>query len=500
MDMDMIDETEYLVSSSAKVFGKKPTFVPIDDAHPFDLESYIAAYSGRTAVDRLTHIISVCPTIAPQAYVLALARIQEGRDPGLYQSLITAYETVSRSVQDGSLTPVTELPMIDIRWIETTNTKNNAEKSKLEVELKTYTTNLIRESIRMAHRDLGHFFRSIGDYSSSLKHYSKSREFCSSSQHVVDMCMSVLELLLEQRNYSHVPTYVFKADGALDSSAARSNVPPNAAQAAQLPPDAQLVAKQKAAAEREKVQTKLDVATGLSYLGQGTYDKAAQAFLKAGPVKNLDEWANKIVGPGDVAIYGTLCALATYSRSAIKTAVLENDNFGVYIEQEPYVRELIEAYMSNKFKVVLETLEKFSTRHYTDIYLSNHVNSLVADIQNRALILYFQPFATIKLERMSQAFGWTVERLEQQIVHLIQKGDIQARVDRQNKILKAKTVDQRAELFARAVKSGTDMQATNRKLLLRMRLQQADLIVKQPKTGTQNVAMADLLMGGGDAR
>lgn len=74
------------------------------------------------------------------------------------------------------------------------------------------------------------------------------------------------------------------------------------------------------------------------------------------------------------------------------------------------------------------------TRHYTDIYLSNHVNSLVTDIQNRALILYFQPFATIKLERMSQAFGWSVERLEQQIVHLIQKGDIQARVDRQNKV------------------------------------------------------------------
>lgn len=91
-----------------------------------------------------------------------------------------------------------------------------------------------------------------------------------------------------------MPTYVFKADGALDSSAARSNVPPNAAQAAQLPPDAQQIAKQKAAADREKVQTKLDVATGLSYLGQGSYDKAAQAFLKAGPIKHLDDWASKV--------------------------------------------------------------------------------------------------------------------------------------------------------------------------------------------------------------
>ena len=37
-------------------------------------------------------------------------------------------------------------------------------------------------------------------------------------------------------------------------------------------------------------------------------------------------------------------------------------------------------------------------------------------------------------------------------------------------ILKAKETDQRAALFAKAIKNGQDMQAANRKLLLRMRL------------------------------
>jgi len=46
----------------------------------------------------------------------------------------------------------------------------------------------------MAHRDLGDFYRATGDYSSALKHYTKSREFCTTSQHVLDMCMSVLEV------------------------------------------------------------------------------------------------------------------------------------------------------------------------------------------------------------------------------------------------------------------------------------------------------------------
>ncbi|CAL1709729.1 unnamed protein product [Somion occarium] len=494
MDIDLIDETDF--PNYSKSTGKRPAFVPVDDAHPFDLEAYISTYTGKTVVYRLIHIISICPTLAPQAFQLAVQHILQGRDPNLYQSLIIAYDTTAKTLPDAELPPHTDLAVIDQQWIDETNTKNQAERSKLEVELKTYTSNMIKESIRMAHRDLGNFYRSVGDYSSSLKHYTKSREFCTSSQHIVDMCMSVLELLLEQRNYAHIATYVFKADGALENAAARSNAAPNAAQAATLPPDAQQVAKAKAAAERERVQTKLDVATALSHLAQGAYEKAAQSFLKAGPIKNLEEWATKIVAPGDIAIYATLSALATFSRSAIKSNLLDNDSFGVYIEQEPYVRELVEAYMGNRFKTVLELLERYSTRHYIDLYLSTHVNNLVLEIQSRALVLYFQPFASIKMDRMSQAFGWTPEFLEQQVVHLIQKGEIHARVDRQNRILKAKVVDQRAELFSRAVKSGADIQSTNRKLLLRMRLQQSDLIVKPPKNQNQNQNHIDFLGDG----
>lgn len=35
---------------------------------------------------------------------------------------------------------------------------------------------------------------------------------------------------------------------------------------------------------------------------------------------------------------------------------------------------------------------------------------------------------------MSQAFGWTIEQLERQVVALIEAGEIQARVDRQNQV------------------------------------------------------------------
>ena len=49
-------------------------------------------------------------------------------------------------------------------------------------------------------------------------------------------------------------------------------------------------------------------------------------------------------------------------------------------------------------------------------------------------MLYFQPFATVRLDRMSAAFGWSVADTEREVVDLIQRGEIQARVDSQNKV------------------------------------------------------------------
>ncbi|KAI0074359.1 PCI-domain-containing protein [Panus rudis PR-1116 ss-1] len=500
MEIDTAEDIAEHVPVKAAL-PKRPTTLPVDDAHPFDLDAYISAYSGRTVVDRLVYIVSLCPTIAPQAYKLAVEQILQLRDTAVVHALTHAYNRTKKENPDLNLPPPEDIAVVSEDWIKETTKKNALEKNKLEVELKTYTSNMIKESIRMAHRDLGEFYRSIGDYTAALKHYAKSREFCTSNQHVLDTCLSVLELLLEQRNYSHVSTYLFKAEAALEALVSSRSGNNSSAASQQQPPAAVQAAKEKFAAEKEKTQTKLDVATALSQMGQQAYEKAANSFLKAGPIKGLEDWASKIVAPGDIAIYATLCALATFSRAQIQNMLQNNDNFGVYIEQETYVRDLLEAYVGNRFKTVLDILERYSTRHYVDIHLSNHVPALITNIQSRALVLYFQPFQSIRLDRMSAAFGWDIDFMEKQVVNLIQRGEIQGRVDRQNKILQAKTVDQRSQLFARALKSGQEMQATNRKLLLRLKLQQADLVIKAPKSqNSQNFSQPGYAEFYGDPR
>jgi COP9 signalosome complex subunit 1 len=145
----------------------------------------------------------------------------------------------------------------------------------------------------MGHRDLGDFYRSISDYNASLKSYTKSREFCTTSQHVVDMCISILQvrlavyaphslahiaqLLIEQRNYAHIGTYVFKAEAALDAAGSKNDQ-----------------GSKSSIVNRESVQIKLDFSTALGCLGQGNYNRAAYGFLKLGHAKGLGDWLGTV--------------------------------------------------------------------------------------------------------------------------------------------------------------------------------------------------------------
>ena len=78
---------------------------------------------------------------------------------------------------------------------------------------------------------------------------------------------------------------MFKADAALDAAAA-STSSGNSNQPA--------ATNSKKSPERGKWQTKLDLASAVSQLGQGHFDKAANLFLKLGSLKDLDDWVGKV--------------------------------------------------------------------------------------------------------------------------------------------------------------------------------------------------------------
>ena len=167
MEIDLVKEQESL--SPLQVQQRSRITLPVNDDHPListptflpTMVSHLAPetrhdwriwFTGRTIVDRLITIILVCPLIAQQALQLALAHIYHLCDPSLILSVISTYEGITLSqawVSAGHL-PVEDVVQVDVPWLEEVTKQNMAERTKLEVELKTYTNNMIKESIQVS--------------------------------------------------------------------------------------------------------------------------------------------------------------------------------------------------------------------------------------------------------------------------------------------------------------------------------------------------------------
>lgn len=100
-------------------------------------------------MDRLLNIIASCPAIAPQALKIAFNHLYRLRDPSLVQAALAAYTSATVLPEGQGLPPAGEVVEVHTTWIEEVTKKNVAERTKLEVELKTYTNNMIKESIRV---------------------------------------------------------------------------------------------------------------------------------------------------------------------------------------------------------------------------------------------------------------------------------------------------------------------------------------------------------------
>lgn len=70
----------------------------------------------------------------------------------------------------------------------------------------------------------------------------------------------------------------------------------------------------------------------------------------------------QFIPPADIALYATVTGLACFSRSTLRTRVLENPNLRPFLDLEPYLRDVARAFYDNKFKTGLDLLNQYRVR------------------------------------------------------------------------------------------------------------------------------------------
>ncbi|XP_075626854.1 COP9 signalosome complex subunit 1 isoform X4 [Balearica regulorum gibbericeps] len=403
-----------------------------------DLEQYASSYSGLMRIERLQFIADHCPQLRVEALKMALSFVQRTFNVDVYEEIHRKLSEATRELQntpDAVPDSGIEPPPLDTAWVEATRKKALLKLEKLDTDLKNYKGNSIKESIRRGHDDLGDHYLDCGDLSNALKCYSRARDYCTSAKHVINMCLNVI-----------------KQRGERDS-------------------------------QTQAILTKLKCAAGLAELAARKYKQAAKCFLLA----SFDHCDfPELLSPSNVAVYGGLCALATFDRQELQRNVISSSSFKLFLELEPQVRDIIFKFYESKYASCLKMLDEMKDNLLLDMYLAPHVRTLYTQIRNRALIQYFSPYVSADMRKMATAFNTTVAALEDELTQLILEGLINARIDSHSKILYARDVDQRSTTFEKSLLMGKEFQRRAKAMILRAAVLRNQIHVKSPpREGSQ---------------
>ncbi|XP_059651471.1 COP9 signalosome complex subunit 1 [Cornus florida] len=412
---------------------------PIISGEQLDIEAYAALYAGRTKIARLFFVADRCGNASMQLEALRMAydEIKKGENTQLFREVLQKI--------DGRLGP-NYGP--DPAWTETVDRRADQRKDKLENELNAYRTNLIKESIRMGYNDFGDFYYAHGALPDAFKNYIRTRDYCTTSKHIIYMCLNAILVSIEMGQFTHVTSYVGKAEQNPDAL------------------DPITVAK-------------LRCASGLANLEAKKYKLAARKFLETGP--ELGNNYTEVIAAQDVATYGGLCALASFDRSELKNKVIDNLNFRNFLELVPEIRELIHDFYSSRYASCLDYLGSLKANLLLDIHLHDHLETLYDQIRHKALIQYTLPFLSVDLNMMANAFKTSVAGLEKELEALITDNQIQARIDSHNKILYARHADQRNATFQRVLQTGNEFDRDVKAMLLRANIIKHDFSARQSR-------------------
>ncbi|XP_046893896.1 COP9 signalosome complex subunit 1 isoform X2 [Hypomesus transpacificus] len=424
-----------------------------------DLEQYASSYSGLMRIERLHFVAEHCPRLRAEALKMALAALQGTFNVDAYEEIHRKLSDAPREVQgvpDAVPEGGAEPPSLDSAWAESTRKRALLKLEKLDTDLKNYKGNSIKESIRRGHDDLGDHYLDCGDLSNALKCYSRARDYCTSAKHVVNTCLNVIKVSVYLQNWSHVLSYVSKAESTPDMAEQRGERD----------------------SQNQAVLTKLKCAAGLAELASRKYKPAAECFLLA----SFDHCDfPELLSPSNVAVYGVMCALATFDRQELQRNVIFSSSFKFFLESEPQVHDVLVKFHESKYASCLKLLDDMKGNLLLDMYLAPHVTTLYTQIRNRALVQYFSPYASADLTKMARAFHTSVAALEEEVTQLILEGVVDARIDSHSKILYARDVDPRGATFDRSLHAGAGFQRRAKALLLRAAVLRGHVHVKSPQ-------------------
>eukprot|EP00512_Aurantiochytrium_limacinum_P008077 CAMPEP_0171537026 /NCGR_PEP_ID=MMETSP0959-20130129/18229_1 /TAXON_ID=87120 /ORGANISM="Aurantiochytrium limacinum, Strain ATCCMYA-1381" /LENGTH=508 /DNA_ID=CAMNT_0012083533 /DNA_START=122 /DNA_END=1649 /DNA_ORIENTATION=+ len=418
-----------------------------------ELKEYVAGirnkYTGYTKIKRFQAVIKEAQKLKLQD--LERLAVETGLRCAYEDDIPCAYVLFSGINQTQQL----GIKVENLSWSEQRKRELDQEISKLtDTEKEAAKVKLVKEKTRMCHIAVGDLYYRLGSFNEALKCYSRTRDYCSDASHNLDTCVRVIRSSIGADMYDTVQTWINRGfqDNKNGDAVALSQ---------------------------------LHAASALTSMHERKYESAADSFLSVGVA--FGDSFNDVITCEEVALYGGLCALASFDRNHLRSKVLSNVNFRSMLESAPSVRDMLNEFVNSQYSELSQRLTNMRLRANADLYLGPCFEELVMRIHRRCLKQYILPFSSASLDLMANVFNAPRDEIERSVSQLIVDKEIEATIDREAGFLDIERQDARQQAFRDTLAIGKTFALNLQASILRSNLQQNGLVytVESPSAPTR---------------
>ncbi|KAK1083719.1 hypothetical protein LTR33_003094 [Friedmanniomyces endolithicus] len=181
--------------------------------------------------------------------------------------------------------------------------------------------------------------------------------------------------------------------------------------------------------------------------------------------------------------------------SRLEVSAWARKTFRAFLELEPHMRKAISLYTTAKYQACLDLLRRYYSDWSLDVFLgvpassigsASHVDVLFAHIREKSITAYFSSFSEVSLASLASTFppiSSSPTAMEEELLSMIDAGQLDARLDVVNGTLVAPRKDLRASTHEEARRAAEEVERTLLLRLHKVNVAMAGLEVPRSKTG-----------------
>ncbi|KAJ2275511.1 hypothetical protein EV176_002684 [Coemansia sp. RSA 451] len=382
--------------------------IPEPSLLAFNLRSYLSEYTGYAKIRRAIYVGERCPTLSIESYSIALEELEEKTyDTTTYKHIARLLEQLTGERRD------TE------EWERRVSKEVKEQDTEIRGKLERAKKQVSKKDTLQAQWELVRLLQQRGLMDEAVRALQDGRTSCGGMPEQAELYVEAARVSQVMGRWLQVATYIQRTEAVL--------------------PDPDATARAELAVLRAQADfgdCKWSVA--VNGLRELSIDTASIVF------------ARKTVTPRDIALYGTLAGLAALDRDQVKQQLLDNVQFGQFLDRMPECQALLQSYYDSKYDDALNMLTRILSFCHLDPVIGPHVTTLKQRIRDNIVVLYIQPFVSVRMSSMATAlcFGSTAQ-LEDTLVRMIDSGLIHARIDGTTGFLIKHTVNARDAALSR---------------------------------------------------